>query len=234
MAHRLTAAAKHSDNSSSSEYRSRRSVPPPPASADAKLVLEPMHNTTNALIQSWKVTSDTESVKKVLKDLDEIKFSNKHVIIVGDDHGEAHAQPDAIDEVADDRPVERETVCGAGYNGDDDGLMVRYPCFMCSNHYPCWGSLRRHIIRTHKQDPEFASSKRASVMEKAFHVPRSNYPGKKPSLVVAAAEKPFPAEQASTASAVSKQPAPKVTPVKPVQVDIARMPIGMSLVINRH
>lgn len=203
--HKLSSAAAKDPTS---VFRTGRQLADRPPHEEARLVLEPVYNTSNALYQSWKVTSDEESIRDIHSDLNKAKFLDKHVIIVGDDHG---APPEEEEDVQTQAGTAKPK---EGQAGDD--MVERYPCLWCTNHYSSWTNLRRHIVQSHKKTPEYANSKRAEMMDKPFLAPKS---ARSNSVYC----NPF------TAPALVPQPAPStLSPVKKVRIDLKKVPLDLS------
>jgi len=197
--HKLSSVAAKDPTS---VFRTGRLADRPPD--EGRLVLEPVYNTSNALYQSWKVTSDEQSIRDIHNDLNETKFLDKHVIIVGDD--QVYDVPEDDTPTSAAKPKEAEEV---------EERVERYPCLWCPNHYISWKILRRHIIQVHNKTPEYTNSKRTEMMDKAFYAPKS-------ARSTAVSCKP--------SASIAKQSAPssQILPVKKLQIDVKRVPLDLS------
>ena len=109
----------------------------------AKIVLEPVFNTNNAVFQSWKVSEGEPTQKELNTELNSFRDNINHVIIKGDS---------SCYERSDDAPLER-----------------RFPCSFCDSDYALFHSLKRHYDKNHTEKHGDFALHRDKLMKMAFY-----------------------------------------------------------------
>ena len=109
----------------------------------ARIVLEPVFNTNNAVFQSWKVTEGEPTQKDLNSELNSFRDNINNVIIKGDS---------SCYEKCDDAPLER-----------------RFPCCFCDSNYGIFFSLKRHYEKHHAEKHGDFSLHRDKLLKIAYY-----------------------------------------------------------------
>ena len=94
-----------------------------------QIVLEPVHNTSNAFFQSWRVSESDPTMKDFSSELNTFKDNNNHVIVKGDNSIVENSNQQSSKQISN--------------------LEKRFPCSFCDEDYSSIQSLKRHYLKNH-------------------------------------------------------------------------------------